>query len=166
MKVSILFIRRYPDVCTYVVHLAWYCNITSTNEDNRIVYMEASSFICQERYLQKYIRMQSVTSDSRVFLLSRARVLNPAFQSHDRIDVGHLLSEWDSVWAALSIAWINFAGIDEGNFSRFERRACDAWTASHLTEPSEYNRRSLRKFKLRALGKSWSHGIRSFKKGP
>ena len=32
-------------LCTYVVHLAWYCNITSTNEDNRIVYMEASSFV-------------------------------------------------------------------------------------------------------------------------
>ena len=39
--------------------------------------------------MQKYIRMQSVTPDSRVFLLFRARVLNPAFQIHDRIDVGY-----------------------------------------------------------------------------
>ena len=49
------------------------------------------------RCMQKYIRMQSVTPDSRVFLLFRARVLNPAFQSHDRIDVGYLLSKSDSV---------------------------------------------------------------------
>lgn len=47
--------------------------------------------------MQKYIRMQSVTPDSRVFLLFRARVLNPAFQIHDRIDVGYLLSKSDSV---------------------------------------------------------------------
>ena len=60
------------------------------------IWNEASSFVRKQVYA-KYIRMQSVTPDSRVFLLFRARVLNPAFQIHDRIDVGYLLSKSDSV---------------------------------------------------------------------